>query len=275
MFAFHWSAAASHTETPSEAFARENHQKITAKFGAFQTNVCKKLLKNGVDTEQFRLFVTNQFPPGDCIPPPPASLTEIFTAITTHRLWDCLHYSPLVHIVQTFGADDPEMMSLVQTYEQDLKAFSLTTTVEDYIEADLGIADPPPADCAKYDSRYYCPVEWKTNFMDHTLQYLAEVWKLFSCRYLMPDSPPTALLDRVRKGCFVVTWLVPSSLIELLIKKASIETDFFRQHHILKVTVGDKCVYEDTAGGNTLVSSCLKSFGAPQRLLLLHTHQGH
>ena len=83
---------------------------------------------------------------------------------------------------------------------------------------------------------------------------------MFSYNYLVPDCPPTALLDRVRKGCLVVTWLVPSGLIELLIKRANIETDFFQQHRILKVTVGDKCVYEDIAGGNMLVSSSLALF---------------
>ena len=244
----HFLYAAASTQKPNAEFAHENRQNITAKFGAFQTKVCDKLFKNGVDTEQFRLFVINQFPPGDCIPPPPASLTEIFKAITHHGLWDCLHYSPLVHIVQTFGANDPEMEGWVQTYKKDLKAYSFVTKVEEYVEADCDIgdiADLPPAKRAKYDPRYYRPMEWKTNFVDHTLQYLTEVWELFSSRYLVPDSPPTALLDRVRKGCFVVTWLIPTGLIPLLIKRVKIDTKFFQQYHILKVTVGGECVYEE------------------------------
>lgn len=134
----------------------------------------------------------------------------------------------------------------MQTYKQDLKAYSLVTTVEDYIEADLYNADIPPANCAKYDPRYCHSVEWKTSFLvDHSLQYLAEVWELFSSHYLMPDSPPTALLERVQRGCYSVTWLVPSGLIPLLIKKVKIDTEFFKQHHILKMTVGDECVYEE------------------------------
>ena len=257
VFTFHWSAAAS---CRAADFARENRQAIIAKFGAFQTKVCNKLLENGIDTEQIRLFVMNQFSPGECIPPSPASLTDIFKAITYHGLWDCLHYSPLVHIVQMFGASDDDMNNWVQTYQKDLKAYRLVTTVEDYIETDLGAADPPSAKddlnppCAKYDSQYCCPVEWKTNFIDHSLEYLAEVWKLFSCNYLVPDSPPTALLDRVRKGCFSVTWLVPSGLISTLIKTVKIDRDFFQQYRILKVTVGDECIYEEIPEKGTLVS---------------------
>ena len=85
---------------------------------------------------------------------------------------------------------------------QDLKSFCLVTEVEGFIDTDLVTADLPPENRAKYDVRYYTPVEWKTEFTDHSLQYLAEVWEEFSCHYLVPDSPPTALLDRVRRGCF-------------------------------------------------------------------------
>ena len=236
-------------------FARENQEAIAAKFADFQTKVCDKLSKKGVDIEQFLLFVKNQFPPGDCIPPHPARLTEIFQAITHHRLWDCLHYSPLVRIAEKFGEDDSEMKGWVQTYKNDLKAYRLLTTVEDYIEAHLDVADTPPVKRAKYDPHYYQPVEWKTKFMDHSLQYLADVWEKFSALYLIPDSPPTAMLDRVREGCFSVTWLVPSALIPSLIERAMIDTDFFQQHRILKVTVGDQCVYEEMTEENTSVSS--------------------
>ena len=251
-------------------FARENQEAIAAKFADFQTKVCDKLSKKGVDIEQFRLFVTNQFPPGDCIPPPPARLTEIFEAITHHRLWDYLHYSPLVRIAEKFGEDDSEIKGWVQTYKNDLKAYRLVTTVEDYIDAPLDTAHTPPAKKAKYDfdvanaspakkakynPRYYSPVEWKTKFIDHSLQYLADVWEKFSAVYLMPDSPPTAMLDHVRRGCFSVTWLVPSALIPSLIERAKIDTDFFQKHHILKVTVGDQCVYEQVTEKETSVSS--------------------
>ena len=233
-------------------FARENQQAIKAKFANFQTDVCDKLIKNEIDTEKFRLFVMNQFPPGDCIPPSPASLTEIFKAITRHGLWDYFNYSPLIKIGRKFGAHDAEMEDWVQTYKKDLKAFSLMIKLKDYIEADLDVDnldvdDLPPAKRAKYDPCYNCSVQWKTNIsVDHSLQYLSEVWEGFSCRYLMPDSPPTALLHRVCRGCLSVTWLVPKGLMSTLLKTATIDTDFFKRHCILRVMVEKKCVYEES-----------------------------
>ena len=201
-------AAATHQGlSKANVFAHENRATIEDKFAQFQTEVCHKLLKNGVDTEEFRFFVTNLFPPGNCIPPPPANLIEMFKAITNHGLWDCLHYSPLVHIAQTFIAGDPEMKELVRIYKKDVKAYSIIANLGDYIEAyleaDLEV-DLPPAIRTKNAPRYYDPVKLvESEQIDHTLQYFTEVWEMFSSHYLLPDSPPTALVDRIRKAAEV------------------------------------------------------------------------
>ena len=260
MCSFFWSAVASGHQELSKAavFAHENRQAIMDRFADFQKNVCSKLLKNGVDTEEFRLYVISRFPPGECIPPPPANLMEVFKAITYHGLWDCYHYSPLVQIAKRFGAGDAEIEGWIQTYKKDMKAYSIVAKLEDYIESDLDVTAPPAAKRAKYDPRYFTPVEWKTEFIDHSLQYLTEVWELFSSHYLMPDSPPTALLDSVREGCYSVTWLVPSDLIPQLIKRAKSDATFFQQHRILRVTVRNECIYDEE---DTLVSSLWGAFG--------------
>ena len=210
------------------------------------------MFKNGVDIKTFRLFVVALFPPGDCIPPLPTNLTEIFGAITHHGLWDCLHYSPLAQIAREFGAGDPEMEAWIRGYKKDLRSYTLLTKVDDCIESELvASAEPPPAKRAKYDPRYCCAVEMKTDFDDRTLLYLADVWEKFSDRYLLPDSPPTALLDRVRRGCISVVWLVPSYLIPQLLKIVQVDTTFFQKHRILKVTVGGEVVYEEEVAGET------------------------
>jgi len=244
-------------------FARENRQAIMGKFADFQTKVCEKLIKNGVDTQVFRQYVTNLFPPGDCIPPPPANMIEIFKAITYHGLWDYLHCSPLVQVVKKFCPNDHKIEGCHQTYKKDLKAYCIVTTLN--TEADLEVADPPSKrKAAKYDPRYCAPVEWKTKFIDHSLQYLTEVWELFSSHYLEPDTPPTALLDTVRKGCFLITWLVPSHLIKPLVRRVKVDTEFFQQHRILRVTVGDNCIYEKPTGKSKLVSSSKSKFSLVQ-----------
>ena len=88
-------------------------------------------------------------------------------------------------------------------------------------------------------------MEWKTEFDEHSLQHLANVWEMFSCNCLKSNSPSTTWLHRVHKGCVSITWLVPSDLVPQLIKSTEMNMKFFYKHHILKVTVGDQCVYEE------------------------------
>ena len=228
---------------PKAVFIHENRQAIKSKFASLLINICDKMVKNGnVNVEQFRLYVIALFPPGDCIPHSLTNLTDIFEAITRHGLWDFFHYSPLAKIVNKFGANDPDMNKWVQDYMKDLKSYNSITQITDCIELVLANSTEPSP--AKYDPRYNRPVEWKTNFIDHTLQYLAEVWEMFSSHYLLPDSPPTALLDCVRRGCVSITWLVPTRMIPQLIKGVESNTDFFQEHHISKVIVDGKCLYE-------------------------------
>ena len=228
-------------------FAYENQQAINDKFADLLTNVRRKMSKMRIDIEEFLIFVIALFPPGDCIPPSPTNLSKVVEAITRNGLWDYFHYSPLVRIVKKFGHGDPEMETWIKNYKIDLKAYTIVASIEDYIESDLDTCtDQSQEDRAKYDPRYNCPVEWKTDFVDHSLQHLMNVWEMFSDRYLVPDSPPTALLDRVRKGCVSVMWLIPSYLIPQLVERVKIDTEFFQKFRILKVTVRGKTVYEKT-----------------------------
>jgi len=199
-------AADSHPEELSIAavFAFENRQLINEKFADFMTNIHYKMLKNGVDIEKFRFFVVALFRPRDCIPPLPTNLTKIFEAITHHGLWDSLHYSPLVRIVREFGAGDPEMKAWIENYKKDVRSYSLLTRIDDHIMSELvTCAATPAAKGAKYDPRYCHPVERITYLGDHILHYFTEVWGMLSGHFLLPDSPPTALLDYVRSGCGV------------------------------------------------------------------------
>ena len=229
----------------SSSFAIENLVAIKAKFAEFQTKVCDKFELIGVNVMKFRHFVRTQFSPGDCIPQSPTTLAEIFESITLNGLWDYHHYSPLVQIIKRFGAGDAEMETWIQKYKNDLRSYKLVATLEHYIYCELDAhTEPPPANIAKYDPRYCCSVKWKTDFIEHSLQYLSDVWEMFSSHYLLPDSPPTALLDRVCNGCVLITWLIPTKLVPQLIKRAKTYTEFFQKHRILQVTVGNQCVYK-------------------------------
>ena len=228
------------------------YQDINDKFATFWKIVFSKMVQTGVDVEEFRFFVVNSLPLGYVIPPHPATLTEIFTAITCHRLWDYFHYSPLVHVVRRYFDGDPKMEALVQEYKRELRSYNLKTKIIDYVEPKL---DDHTAKC---NLRYYCSVEWEItqSFADNTLQYLSYVWGMFSAHFLDPDPPSTSLLESVREDGRKITWRVPSYLIPKLISKVKDDTNFFYKHSILKVKVADYFVYiQQRAIENTSVSS--------------------
>ena len=219
------------------------------------------MTQNGVDVEEFRFFAITSFPPGDVIPLPPTSLSEIFTAITHHHLWDGFHYSPLERIVSKFGAGDPEMVRWVQSYKEDFSSYSSTMQILDYV-------DPNPT--TRCSLRYCCPVQWKITFANNTLQYLYDVWELFSAHYLEPDPPLTSLLECVHgvESSISVMWLVPSYLIPQIIKKVKANAKFLQRHGIWNVTVADQCIYdEQEAIDNTSIVSlnlsCLSELSIP------------
>jgi len=198
--AFSLISADSHQEELSKAaaFAFENRQAINGKFAQLLANVCNRMLEIGVDVMKFRRFVVALFPPGDCIPQTPANFTEVFDAITYHGLWDSLHYSPLVQIVRHFCAGDPEMKAWIQNYKKDLRAYVVVQKLD--IEFD-NYTDQSQMDRVRY--RY--PAEEGLEICEHALQHLADVWEMFSDRYVLPDSPPTVLIDRLLEhlGCEV------------------------------------------------------------------------
>ena len=212
------------------------------------------MTQNGVDVEDFRFFAITSFPPGDVIPLPPTSSSDIFTAITHHHLWDYIHYSPLERIVNKFGADDPEMVRWVQSYKEDFSSYISTIQIQDYI-------DPNPT--TRCSLHYCCPVEWKITFANNTLQYLYDVWGKFSAQYLEPDPPSTSLLEcgHEVESNISVTWLVPSYLIPQIIKKVKANARFLQRHGIWNVTVADQCIYDEQEAidNTTIVSPNLSS----------------
>lgn len=116
--------------------------------------------------------------------------------------------------------------------------------------------DPNPT--TRCSLHYCCPVQWKITFANNTLQYLYDVWELFSAHYLEPDPPLTSLLECVHgvESSISVTWLVPSYLIPQTIKKVKANAKFLQRHGIWNVTVADQCIYdEQEAIDNTSIVS--------------------
>jgi len=235
-------------EIDADNLDRRNYEKIKGKFAGLLTDVCEKLQKRDVNVDGFRLFVISLFSPGDCIPKS-SDLPQIFEVITRNGLWNYSHYSPLEQIVEKFAADDEDMKTLIKSYKNDLAGFKASTKILKYIEvveseSSLDDSDSEEPKQAKYDRRYYRKLSIKLHerITDRSLMYIESLWESFADCFL---PPITAMFDCVHKGCIVVVWRIPSALVPQIHQQAPQAINFFKEHQIIYVKLGDTIIYEE------------------------------
>ena len=215
---------------------------MEAKFAMLLMNTCralkKKQKKKQINLEDFHMFLTSYF--SGCLPKS-STIHEYFEVITRHKLWDFWNYHPLEEIVKGFAAADPEITSWIDTYKQNLKYYKVATKLIDHIaESDYASPSQP----ARYNQQYYqkLSIKLKMKFTHHTLDYLDELWNDVAELYGLP--PYMALLDRIRKGCVSIVWLIPSRLAPQ-IRSTTPLADFYRKHEITRVELGEECIYQE------------------------------
>jgi len=212
---------------------------MEAKFAILLMNTCRALTRKQINLEDFHMFLTSYF--SGCLPKS-STIYKIFEAITRHKLWDFWNYYPLEEIVKGFAADDPEMTSWIDTYKQDLKSYKVATKLIDHIaKSDY----TSPSHPARYSQQYYqkLSIKLKMEFTHHTLAYLDDLWKDVAELYGLP--PYVALLDCIRKGCVSIVWLVPSHLAPQIRSTTPLSADFYRNHEITRVELGEECIYQE------------------------------
>ena len=229
--------------------AQRNKQKMEAKFAMLLTNTCRRLKEKQINIEDLQIFLISCFSPGECIPRS-SNINEIFGAITRHKLWDYWNYYPLEVIVQEFAPNDPEITSWIETYRQDLESYKIVTKLIHHIESPLDEEQP-----AKYDKRYYQSLSFKlkTEFTDHSLKYVDDLWNKFSNLHGLP--PRVALFDSIHKGC--VPMLIPSHLAPQIRSRTSLSGDFYRKHEITRVELGEECIYQEEEHHKVQLHACI------------------
>ena len=240
-------------ENEADNLDRQNYDKIKGKFAGLLTDACERLQKRKINMDGFRLFLVSLFSPGDCIPES-SDLPQIFEVITRNGLWDYSHYSPLEQIVEKFAADDEDMKTRIKSYKNDLTGFKASTKILKFIplvesESSFDDSDTEEPKQAKYDRRYYRKLSMKLRerITDHTLVYIESLWESFADCFL---PPLTAMFECVHKGCIVVVWRIPSALVPQIHQQAPQASDFFKEHQITYVKVGDMIIYEEESSSS-------------------------
>ena len=220
---------------------------METKFSTLLTNICRTLTEKAINVEDFKMFLKGLFP-SECIPKS-STIHEIFEAITCHKLWDYWNYCQLENVVKRFAVDDPEIMSWIETYKQDLKSYKVTTLLTAHIAAASANSDyksfSEEKQPARYDQQYYqtLSVKLKRKLTGQTLIYIDNLWNDFAELCGLP--PYVALFDHIQKGCVSIVWLIPSHLAPQIRSAASLSGNFYYRHKITRVELAEKCIYQE------------------------------
>ena len=199
---------------------------------------------------KLQLFVVRLFNvPGNSVPVS-SDVSVIFETMRSLKLLTYLNIAGLEQIIKHFCADDLEAESKMEQYKRDLSGFELATKIKDsdYISKarstfpDL-IATSPAEILPKQTPAYLKELAVKLEHCvaDYHLDYLRELWKLLSTVLSLP--PLYLILDAVIMNSVLVVWLIPTNVVSEATERAKQNADFFKKHPILKVTIGDDCVY--------------------------------
>ena len=196
---------------------------------------------------KFFMFLLTIFSMAKQCIPKSSDLEDIFTAITSHNLWNYWNYHPLEQIIKKYGVNDPDMMERMKNYKRDLSGFKLITKIKNYIpaaKAHLTGSDDLEVSPVDRTPNYFrrLSIKWNARVTEYSLRYIENVWESLSPHLLLP--PPSVLLEAVRKNSILVVWLIPVDLVPKAIEKVRQGTKFFRIYPILEVMIDGECVYK-------------------------------
>ena len=223
--------------------AQRNKQTIDAKFATLLANICSKLAGREINMRKLRLFLRT-FYRGKWIPES-SDIHVIFEALSCNKLWDSWNYYPLEKIVEEFVADDTEIASWIEAYIKDLKSYKVSTKLIDHIAAVHSDSFVNESEDKSYDKQYYkkLSLKLKTNFTDHTMNYIDQLWNKVAELYGLP--PHVAILDSIHEGCVLIVWHIPSHIAPQILNAAPPSDEFYIKHEITRVEYGGEGVYQE------------------------------
>ena len=227
---------------------------IRGKFASLLEFVQKKLQQTlGAEKveRELRMYISILFNVPESSIPMSSDVAVIFKAMRRHKLLTYLNVAGLEQVIKHFCNDDSEMESKMEQYRKDRSAFELATKIKDYISkarskfpygCDESASELQPKRTPAYLTELAVKLEHCV--ADYHLDYLRELWKLLSSVLSLP--PLYLILDAIIMNSVLVVWLIPTDKVPEATEKAKQNADFFRKYPILKVTIGDECVYSKT-----------------------------
>ena len=157
---------------------------------------------------------------------------ELFGRMNFH--WNYLDYHPLDHLVKTFDMDG--VKDEMETYKSDLKTFRETTPLALFCKSQKQKRTKKREDFQEVVATF----DWSGK--EVTLEDVEKFRKEYADHYNLREF--ALLLEEVRPGSFVITWLVAETIVPKLKVKENIPTELFQEFFITEVTIAGDSVYQ-------------------------------
>ena len=156
--------------------------------------------------------------------------SELFGHMNFH--WNYFDYHPLDHLVKTFDID--EVKGEMGTYKSDLKTFRETTPLALFCKSQTKKRTEKRPDFQEVVATF----DWSAK--EVTLEYVEKFRKKCADHYNLREF--ALMLEEVRPGSFIITWLVAETIVPKL--KQNIPTELFQEFFITEVTIAGDSVYQ-------------------------------
>ena len=158
------------------------------------------------------------------------TVNDLFTILNT-KVWSFLDYYLLEQLIRKFG--DDALKERMKSYICRIQNFKETTLVVDFIKCWGGHKREIPG---------YVKLEVKCARRDMTiaeLEHFREEIRVDYFRSLVSECASCMYYNEFREGCFVVSWLIPSELADILKSNSQSTRDSFKDFEVSYADVTD------------------------------------
>jgi hypothetical protein len=235
-------------QSKTKAMIRSNLEDIKSRFAILLRSVQQALEANHVTPEDVYAVLVGMLGCRDLIPK--TNLEEMFTAVTSQRLWDYMHHSPLEKLLRRFL---PDHLSLMREYKAHLSGFYTTTKLIDYITyTSIDSTAVDKLDLRKLTDANYQKLKVKLE-LDRkidiiSLKYVQDLWEEFAEEFDIPYL--TAVVGKILSGSLHITWMITSEVANKIIAAARVSSFFQNHPNIIYVTINGTVHYDEV--NNTL-----------------------
>lgn len=229
----------------ADLLKKDSKDVIQSHFSELLVRVSARLSTMKINMEEFRQYIRNYFMTTELIKDTD-TIKEIFTTITSNKLWNCFRATSIRLICDKFAKGDEELSRLLDDYDDKFTAYQTATTIIDYIkncnEDDYGAKSDMDN---WFNNVKYRKISFKLKWdiMEKTLECITEFWEIIAKKLFLP--PLNVILDTmIREGCIELTWVVPQKVIDCILDSSVMDAVFSQVDSLMQVKVDDEIIFK-------------------------------